>query len=939
MQRFAVFLLGASALALASSAAAQDAAPPSTADGPAQPAQVDEEGAPIVVRGQRLEGSVIGDIPPEVTFGPADIRSFGVSSLSDLISELAAQTASGQGRGGESPVVLLGGKRVSSFAEIRDIPTEAIQRVEILPEEVALKYGYRPTQKVVNVVLRKRFNALTGELEAAAPTEGGQFSPEIDSSYLRIGDFGRLNLALKYQHSSPLYESERDLTAQAPRQPYDLAGNVTSATAGAEIDPALSALVGRAATVVGVQSSAATRMPALADFAARTVNATDTRPYRTLLPETDALTFNAVLARTIGSVAASFNGTLTYNESQSAQGLATAAIDLPGASPWSPFAGDTVLYRYLGDFGALGQRSRSVSGHLGTTLSGMAGSWLWSFTGNFDHAVSRTRTDRGFDLTDFQAGIDALDPALNPYGAIDRDTVTGVLTDRARSVSSTGNAELVMSGSLFQLPAGAISGTVKIGGTTSDLDSRSRRSGVPASADLSRDSASGQVSLDVPIASRKRGFLSPLGELSANVNYAYDRLSDFGGLRTIGVGVNWAPIKPLTLIASYSEDEGAPTVSQLGGALVSTTGVRVFDYVRGETVDITRLSGGNPALSSDNRRVYKLGATLKPITGTDLTFTANYTNSRVRDPIASFPTATAAIEDAFPERFTRDASGRLTQIDARPINFARQDQEDLRWGINFSKQLWAPPRPAGGPGRQGGERAPGQGEGQQPNLRELLPSAGATQATGSDRQGGEQRGGPDGGGPDGGGRGPGGGGPGGPGGGPPGGGFGRGPGGRGTRLQLAFYHTIHLRQSILVYANGPVLDLLKGDAIGSSGGQPRHELQVQAGLTHNGFGSRLSAGWQSATTVDGGTTGGETLRFSSLATINLRLFANLGQQQSLTTKWPFLRGSRMTLGVTNLLNTRQKVHDADGTTPISYQPAYLDPLGRSIRISFRKLFF
>ena len=47
---------------------------------------------------------------------------------------------------------------------MRDIPTEAIQRVEILPEEVALKYGYRADQKVVNIVLRQRFRSTVAQL-------------------------------------------------------------------------------------------------------------------------------------------------------------------------------------------------------------------------------------------------------------------------------------------------------------------------------------------------------------------------------------------------------------------------------------------------------------------------------------------------------------------------------------------------------------------------------------------------------------------------------------------------------------------------------------------------------------------------------------------------------------------------------------------------------
>ena len=35
----------------------------------------------------------------------------------------------------------------------------------------------------------------------------------------------------------------------------------------------------------------------------------------------------------------------------------------------------------------------------------------------------------------------------------------------------------------------------------------------------------------------------------------------------------------------------------------------------------------------------------------------------------------------------------------------------------------------------------------------------------------------------------------------------------------------------------------------------------------------------------------------------------------------------------------QRVSDATGATPITYQPDYLDPLGRSVRVSIRKLFF
>ena len=81
------------------------------------------------------------------------------------------------------------------------------------------------------------------------------------------------------------------------------------------------------------------------------------------------------------------------------------------------------------------------------------------------------------------------------------------------------------------------------------------------------------------------------------------------------------------------------------------------------------------------------------------------------------------------------------------------------------------------------------------------------------------------------------------------------------------------------------------------------------------------------------------LEFSPRTTVNLRLFANLGQMRGLVRDVPFLRGPRVTLSVDNLFDAHPEVRDAFGDVPISYQPDLLDPVGRSVRISLRKQFF
>jgi len=918
-----VVLAGTSTAAIAQSAAPQSAPQRPHASAPSDEG---DEPADIVVQGVKPPGSVVGDIPPEQTLSPADIRSYGVSSINDLLTELAPQTRSDRGSGG-APVVLLDGKRISSFAEIRDIPTEAILRAEILPEEVALKYGYRADQRVVNIVLRRRFRALTTELADTQPTEGGSNTPNIEADLLKIQSGKRANVHLSYKSSSALTEAERDITASPSN--FALGGNVVGAGGGA-IDPALGT-----ATVVGVPASAANGNPTIGDFAATAANVTNQGQYRTLVPSSRDFSANTVYATSIfNNISATVNGRLEVTDSQALVGLPTVALTVPAGNPLSPFAGAVVVDRALGDgYLPLRQQNSSVITHFGTTLNGTLAHWQWSVTGNYDRTESETFTDIGVDPSAFQARLNAGDRTANPYGPL-AGQFASLPVNRGYSTLQTGGADALFSGQLFKLPAGAISTSIRVGAQTNSFDSRSYRSNIEQVGNVQRDIVNGQINLDLPLTSRAKHVLGAIGTLSANVNIAIDHLSDFGTLTTIGYGVNWAPIPALRILASATDRDDAPTAQQLGNPTIVTPNVRVFDYVTGTNAIVTSISGGNRGLVSSTTHTKKLEANLKPWAAKDISFIANYIDVRTENPTVVFPGATAAIESVFPDRFVRDAEGDLTQVDARPINFAESSRSELRYGVNFSIRLKSHIQKA--------FEAFRAGKGPNP-LEGLIPPGGR-------RPGG----GPDGGPPPGGGDGARGGGPGGPGGGGPGGGGpgggrfgGRGGGGfggrggqAGGRLQFAVYHTWHFTDRVLVAQGGPALDLLNGDTIGSGGGQPRHEIEAQAGYSNNGFGARLSADWQSATDVNGGTIGDPNpLRFSALGTINLRLFADLGQQLPLVRAHPWVRGMRVALGITNLFDTRQTVTDAQGATPISYQPGYLNPLGRTIRFSVRKLLF
>jgi hypothetical protein len=833
MSRFLVLLLASTSAFPAFAQTAQPEAPvaePAVADEPAVEedefaGEADDEA--IVVVGQRDPRLVVGDIPPEDTLDARDIRATGASSIDELLEALAPQIGSARGReAGGRPIMLLNGRRISGFRELRDIPPEAIEKMEILPEEVALKYGYKADQRVVNIVLRNRFRSTVARADGTLATEGGHAGGLTEVTRLMINRNGRTTFNVRAETSGRLDEDERDIGLRENDDPL----------------------------------------------------AVDPRPYRSLVGQRRLVRGSAIANRTIfGDVSATGNAELEYSDGRSGLGL----------DELDPLLRD----------------SSSRSARAGLSLNGDGGKWRWSTTGNAEWSLSETLTDR-----------------------------EGGFTDRSETQRLNGNVDATATGPLFKLPAGDASATVKVGADGWKQDSERRRLGIISESELGRTRGVAGVNVDLPISRRNRDF-DALGNLTLNANAEVERYSDFGTLTTIGAGANWSPVDRLNFIASWTREEGAPSVAQLGDAILETPDTPVFDFTTGETVQATVITGGNPDLAADRRNVLKIGGNWKPWEETDLRLRAEFVRSTLDNPISSFPGPSPELEAAFPERFVRDDGGNLVSVDLRAVNFDRARRDTLRWGVDFSKPLRSA-RPSAAQiaelrsrfGRPAGA-APGaaEGEGRRPRTEgDAAPagerpteSGGAAEAGGSERG---ERGARGGGGGFGGGR----------------FGFGGRGGGQRGRLSLSFTHTVNLVDEVTIRPGVRELDYLDGAAVGNAGGRPRHELQVQAGWANNGLGARLSGNWRSGTRVMGGENG--DLRFSPLATVDLRLFANLGERFDLVSKHPWLIGSSVRLELRNLLDSKPRVRDAFGDVPFSYQPDLLEPMGRTVTVSFRKLF-
>jgi hypothetical protein len=798
-------------------ALAQEAPSPAAPKEPSETTQA--HGADIVVVATPFFGQLKTPQKPVITLDEEDIEAYGANSISDLVDAISPETSSGRGRGDGHPIILLNGQRISSFRELRSIPTEAIRRLEVLPEEVSLRFGYPPNQRVINFILEDNFISKTITVQHETPTRGGFGENELEATLVRINGPRRLNITGKFDNTTMLTEAERGVR-QAPED-----------------------------------------LPSVAS---------DPEParYRSLIDASRDLSLDGTWSTGLGeggkAGSLAVNAAVTRSNSRSLFGLDSVLLTAPD--------GDTAR-RTLS--GPLTTRTRSTTLEGGLTLNKPISGWRLTATLDASHADTVTQVDRKADTSPLVAAaaagtlpIDGPLPALASAGS-----------DRAHTRDDALTSLVTFAGTPFRLPAGDASLTVKAGFSyTASHNSDTRTS---SSKSLKRGDLSGGVNIALPLTSRRNDVLGGVGDISLDLSAGLDRLSDFGVLTDWSAGLTWSPTDTLTLGATYIVNEAAPTLAQLGNPQLLALNVPVYDFTRGEAAVVTIINGGNPGLKREKQRDLKLSANWKLPIFNRSSLIVEYFHNHSSDVSEDFPLLTPAIEAAFPGRAIRDASGRLVAIDRRPVTFSDTSSSSIRWGVNLSGRI--------GKGRQGGR-------------------SGRDGAHGGDSHHGGG-----------------------------GAGFMRRGDGRG-RWNFSLYHTMRFSDRVTIAPGGPQLNLLNGDAL-VAGGVARHAIEMEGGAFYKGLGFRLNGDWMAPVHVrSSGAPGASDLRFGSTFVLNARLFVNLGQQQGLMEAAPFLKGSRLSLRIDNILDSRQKVTDASGAVPLAYQPDYRDPRGRVIGVEFRKMF-
>jgi hypothetical protein len=624
------------------------------------------------------------DVAPERSYDRRAIAARGDDTIGELLGQIAAE----RGGGAEPPVVLVNGKLVPDLADISDFPAEAVSRVDVLPRGSGARFGGSSTQRVYNISLLPTFASQIGSISDTAATEGDWSSQSGTANLTRIRRQDRLNVRLTASERGSLLESQRHVLQPALDVPFALRGNVVPdpGSGSGEIDPALSALVGHPVSVAGVPAGAT---PTLADFAATAdqPNVTDLGRFRTLVPKSQSIDFGFEGAKQISErLSASLNARVDANDSTALFGLPSGLFLLPATSPYSPFSRDVGMAVYTGR--PLSHQSDATRGMVNAALEADFGHWQVQLTGSYDR--TDTHTNATVQALQPAGGVTAVlsDPLRNPF-ASDLSDLIPLASNSTASTASTTNLQLLLMGRPVDLPAGPMHVTVSAAWNESTLWGSSSNFDSIESQSSRRTQYRQDVTAELPLTSRSRHSFESLGDLSLNLGYGVSEASDVGTLHHSSIGLLWTPLDWLQLTVGRNEVERAPSLLQLAAPESVTSGLRYFDVLTGETVDVTAVTGGNPNLLPERERTDHIGVTLTPMRAINLQIRAEYFADIDYNALAGLPPTSAAVMAAFPSRFVRDSAGQLRLVDLRPINLSQARTDRFTWGVDFDAPLGA----------------------------------------------------------------------------------------------------------------------------------------------------------------------------------------------------------------------------------------------------------
>jgi iron complex outermembrane recepter protein len=560
-----------------------------------------------------------------------------------------------RGLGVGATLVLVNGQRQplsglnGDFVDVSTIPLSAVERIEVLPDGASALYGSDAIAGVVNIIMRNNFDGAQSQLRYGTAIGGRR---EMVASQL-VGTHwsgGHAMLAYEYSDETPLAAAERPYAANADKTPYGGSNYDSYYTYPGNILNPLTDL-----PVFGLpaaQSGQAPMMTALSP----SINLQNQFADMQIFPEVTANELYATVAQDLSDkLQLFFQGRFAERDALENELPDETVLYVPPSNPYyvNPFGSSgyvPVAYSFAHDYGPtiFSADSQVYMTTLGAKLQ-MGQTWQATLSESYGRQSLESNEYDTADADALAAYVADSNPAtaFNPFGPTNPQTLNAIERDfPLHAVSTVEYTNLIADGSVFSMPAGDAKLAVGVERREEGLfhsvadPSDPTEDTIPQSYSRHIESLYSQLVLPL-VGDAANPRAAPRLEL--NVAGRYEHYSDFGGTFNPTFRIQWIPIQPVKLRASWGRSFRAPTLDNLYDTSANVAASVVLTDPQSPTGRSLVLvqQGSNPNLQKETAKTWTAGFDLAPPFLTGSTFSLTYYSidydNRIAQPGADNP--------------------------------------------------------------------------------------------------------------------------------------------------------------------------------------------------------------------------------------------------------------------------------------------------------------
>jgi iron complex outermembrane receptor protein len=676
----------------------------------------------LLATGIANTNDILKSVPQVVNLGQEEGRGGGVQGAQGNITQ--SKTINLRGIGTESTLVLLNGRRIAPAGtqgagyDVSMIPSNAIERVEVVADGASAIYGSEAVGGVINFITKRHYQGAETYLRYGFAD--GFDEKKIGQNFGYGWGSGEVFIAYEHYRRGGLMGFEREEVTQdlRPIGGPDLRQNFgTPGTVTVGSQTYATPLGTRGVGLLGSQ------------FLPGTANLEDVNLTRSLLVDQNQdVAFISVRQEILEGLTIWAEGQYSdrvYDGFGSSlnRGAGSATLTVPRANPFfvhptNPAATSVnVNYSFSGAFPFTAQGGEeSFSGAAGLSYQ-LPGDWsvdvmasragndpyrradqVWSF--NLPAILADTNPATAFNpFCDTSAFSDCNNPAT-----INRLRGYNIIAARYRADDFVAKA----SGTLFGLPGGSVA--LAVGGelmkpnlvtTITQLTTTAAVTVRETTAE--REVKAGFAELLVPIFGSENG-MAGLRKLELSAAVRSEEFSDFGTTTNPKYGLTWKPIDSLAVRSTYGTSFRAPTLTNTDVAATATySAITIFDPSTNSQIRALQLLGARPGLEPETAETFTVGVDYTPLPGlrasltyydidysnritslsstTILASPTVYSDFIVRNPSAAL--VQAITESVYYRSPPENPANFTTVIDARTANLGGLKQSGLDFSINY----------------------------------------------------------------------------------------------------------------------------------------------------------------------------------------------------------------------------------------------------------------